>query len=260
MPSYLVTGANRGLGYGFVQQIVNQDPSNVVIGLVRDKASADAKVAGAGLKNVHFVQGDISDYTSLVKARETVSSITGGKLDYLINNAAYLARNTEDDGIDEFLDDAGIAKINKELRDAFDVNVVGVVDTINVFLPLIRKGDVKKIVVISSGVSLGRPQPHLFFIVTEPKSPTSDAKRPSHRWPIRTSSTLAKSTPARPTPSPRRPSTSPWQSTTPALGPRRRAASSSSPSPPASCRPGPTARNPPPSPASAKWPPTGLGP
>ncbi|KIW20619.1 hypothetical protein PV08_01194 [Exophiala spinifera] len=153
MPSYLITGANRGLGYGFVQQILHQDPSNVVIGLVRDKASADAKVAGAGLKNVHFVQGDISNYASLVEAREAVSAITGGKLDYLINNAAYLGRTTEGAGIEDFVDDAGIEKLNKELRDAFEVNVVGVVDTINVFLPLIKKGDVKKIVVISSGMA-----------------------------------------------------------------------------------------------------------
>ncbi|KAJ9635264.1 hypothetical protein H2204_005824 [Knufia peltigerae] len=153
MPSYLITGANRGLGYGFVRQIVRQDPNNLVVGLVRDKASADAKLRSDGLKNVHFVQGDIADYASLVKAREAVSSITGGKLDYLINNAALVSRETESEGIDEWLDDAGIEKINKDLRDSFDVNVVGVVDTINVFLPLIKKGDVKKIVVISSGMA-----------------------------------------------------------------------------------------------------------
>ncbi|KAJ9496448.1 hypothetical protein H2202_008111 [Exophiala xenobiotica] len=154
MPSYLITGANRGLGYAFVQYL-SRDSSNTIIGLVRNKASADASVSRDNLKNVTMLQADISDRASLVSARDSVTSITGGKLDYLINNAAYIDLVTQANSLDDFAD---ADKLNPDILDAeliksFRVNVIGVIDTINTFLPLIKNGTAKKVIVISTGMA-----------------------------------------------------------------------------------------------------------
>ncbi|EXJ62282.1 hypothetical protein A1O7_02715 [Cladophialophora yegresii CBS 114405] len=150
MPSYLVTGANRGLGYGFVQYLA-KDPANTVIGIVRDKATADKSVAADGLKNVTMVEAEIANHKSLVKARDEVANITGGSLDYLINNAALIDRKTAGKALDEF--DNKTELLEDALMESFRVNVVGIIHTINVFLPLVKKGSAKKVVLISSGMA-----------------------------------------------------------------------------------------------------------
>lgn len=101
MPSYVITGASRGLGYAFLQHL-SADPSNIVIGLVRNKSEADAKVKKDGLpKNVHILQADILDIPALKKAAEDTTKITGGDIDILINNAAYQAEGSAFAGMQE---------------------------------------------------------------------------------------------------------------------------------------------------------------
>ncbi|OCT50329.1 hypothetical protein CLCR_07493 [Cladophialophora carrionii] len=145
MPSYLVTGANRGLG------LLAKDPANTVVGIVRDKAAADKAVAADGFKNVTMVEAAIADYKSLLKARDEVAKITGGSLDYLINNAAFIDRKTMGKALDEFDNEAEM--LEDALVESFRVNAVGVIHTINVFLPLVKKGSAKKVVLISSGMA-----------------------------------------------------------------------------------------------------------
>jgi len=89
MPSYLVTGASRGIGVSRIDRRthirrlenreaetnlnqfellrqISEDHNNVVVGLVRDKASTDKKVAAElNRPNIHIVQGDLTDYDSL---------------------------------------------------------------------------------------------------------------------------------------------------------------------------------------------------
>ncbi len=73
-------------------------------------------------KNIHVVEGDVADYPSLQvgttsrvmyppallitcihsqKAAERVSEVTGGKLDYLIHNAARVEAETLSKGFDD---------------------------------------------------------------------------------------------------------------------------------------------------------------
>lgn len=128
-----------------------RDPSNIVIGIVRDKATADKTLASDGYKNVTFIQAAISDRKSLVVARDEVSKITGGSLDYLINNAAFIAEQTENGALDEFEDNP--ERLEDDLVESFKVNAVGPINTINVFLPLIKKSSIKKVLLISSGMA-----------------------------------------------------------------------------------------------------------
>lgn len=144
MPSYVITGASRGIGYGFITALAKQ-PGNTVIGLVRNKAATEAKLASDGITNVHVITADIADYTTLSSAAASVSQITGGSLDYLINNAALVHTDFA------ALPDYAPAELDKVLSEAFHVNVTGIAHTTNAFLPLIRKGSAKKVITISSG-------------------------------------------------------------------------------------------------------------
>ena len=103
--------------FSFVEKF-SRNSENIVIGLVRNKAASEKRAAAelSGRSNVHFVQGDLTDYESLKvrstqlppgglhrpcfpplglladnvgmkKSAEDVAAITGGSLDYLIANA-----------------------------------------------------------------------------------------------------------------------------------------------------------------------------
>lgn len=138
------------LQYGFVKYLA-KDPSNTIIGIVRDKTAADKAVAADGLKNVTMVQGEVANAQSLLKARDEVAKITGGSLDHLINNAAAIDRSHEGKALDDFEGEAD--QLEQSLMESFRVNAVGTVHVINAFLPLIKKGTAKKVVLISSGMA-----------------------------------------------------------------------------------------------------------
>ncbi|KAI4861822.1 hypothetical protein F4820DRAFT_451600 [Hypoxylon rubiginosum] len=93
MPSYVITGVSKGLGYEFLRQI-SANPSNTVIGIVRDKPTTIKKVSEElqGRSNIHILQADILDYDALKGAVEDTAKITGGSLDYLIANAGYVSQ------------------------------------------------------------------------------------------------------------------------------------------------------------------------
>ncbi|KAI1387865.1 uncharacterized protein F4822DRAFT_294412 [Hypoxylon trugodes] len=148
MSSYVVTGVSKGLGFEFLRQL-SKDPSNTVIGLVRDPASAKEKVSAElpDRSNIHILAGDLTNYDSLKTAAAETSAITGGSLDYLIANAAFMST------VDGF---SAIGEIEPEvatdtLRKYMDTNVIGNLQLYNVFLPLILKGKVKKVVALTSG-------------------------------------------------------------------------------------------------------------
>jgi NAD(P)-dependent dehydrogenase (short-subunit alcohol dehydrogenase family) len=151
MSSYVITGAARGLGYEFLRQL-SKDPSITVVGLVRNKADADAKVARDGLpKNVHIIEADITSLPAQREAAEQVATLTGGKLDVLINNAADLAPATAEQTVAAFDTEHDI--FVKNLRGSFETNVIGVMNTITAFMPLILKSAVKKVITISTGMA-----------------------------------------------------------------------------------------------------------
>jgi short-subunit dehydrogenase len=111
MPSYVVTGASRGLGvchthfplvgshanktqYEFIRQL-SKDQSNIVVGLVRNKVATDERLAKDSIKNVTILEADITDFAAQQEAATQTAKLTGGSLDYLINNAALKVRGSD---------------------------------------------------------------------------------------------------------------------------------------------------------------------
>ncbi|KAJ5570290.1 uncharacterized protein N7459_009720 [Penicillium hispanicum] len=150
MPSYAITGASRGIGWEFLRQL-SSDSNNTVIAIVRNKASTEVKVATelSGRPNIHIVQGDLVDYAALQNAAVGTAKITGGGLDYLIANAGLVTQFDAYDPIGVLGQKPEV--LEKGLMDCFRVNVVGNIHLFNLFMPLILKGQVKKIIAISSG-------------------------------------------------------------------------------------------------------------
>ncbi|GJC84858.1 hypothetical protein ColTof4_06749 [Colletotrichum tofieldiae] len=69
MPSYLITGVNRGIGWEFFRQI-SEDINNIVIGTVRNKTSIEKKITDelGNRPNAHIVEVELASYDS-IKAR-----------------------------------------------------------------------------------------------------------------------------------------------------------------------------------------------
>ncbi|CAG8209700.1 unnamed protein product [Penicillium salamii] len=150
MPSYLVTGASRGLGFEFIRQLA-QDPTNTVIGLVRDKGAAEEKVIAEGLSNIHIVEAQYTNYSSLKRAAEEVKEITGGGLDHLINNAAVVSHISGFKTFKDFDDD--FETLEKDLLESLEINLLAVIKTVQAFIPLIRQGKQRKVLSISTGMA-----------------------------------------------------------------------------------------------------------
>ncbi|CCM06151.1 uncharacterized protein FIBRA_09624 [Fibroporia radiculosa] len=145
MPSHLITGASRGIGLGLVTELL-RDPQNYVIAGARDPAGSkhlhelDAKY---GSERLAIVQLDVTDAASVTRAVPEVEALLkpqGGGLDSLINNAGTACQALCD--FDE---------INTDLaEEEFRINTVGSLRVTRAFLPMVRKGQWKKITFITS--------------------------------------------------------------------------------------------------------------
>lgn len=150
MPSYVVIGASKGIGYGFLEHLA-KDPNNTIIGTARNVAPTAEQVKKDNLSNVTIVHADMLDRKSLIAAASKASEITGGKLDCLILNGAYIDMDLSSRFLDEFEKDPEV--LDYELERGWKTNVVGVIYAINAFLPLIKKGTVKKVLALSTGMA-----------------------------------------------------------------------------------------------------------
>ena len=91
------------------------------------------------------------DHKSLTIAASEVSKLTNKSLDHLIVNGGYLDVGAYFITPTEFIGQEDL--LRREFSNNLDVNVLGVMYSINAFLPLIRKGNAKKITVMSTGLA-----------------------------------------------------------------------------------------------------------
>ncbi|KAI8948582.1 hypothetical protein F4801DRAFT_556248 [Xylaria longipes] len=152
MPSYVITGVSKGLGFEFLRQI-SSETTNTVIGLARDNIATEKRVKEelSGRTNIHILHGDLSNYQSLHKAAADTAVITGGSLDYLIANASHMSYWDAYDPIGTLVQNP--KRLEEELMEHYRTTVLGNINLYGLFMPLILKGQVKKVVAISTGLS-----------------------------------------------------------------------------------------------------------
>jgi NAD(P)-dependent dehydrogenase (short-subunit alcohol dehydrogenase family) len=134
MQTILVTGANRGIGKALVEEGLARGAR--VIAAMRDPK--EASFAAADASRLAIVALDVTDDASVKAAAAAINE----PIDILINNAGISgpqknAANT--------IDFAGFLE-------TLDVNTVGPLRVTQAFLPQIRKGALKKIITITSGM------------------------------------------------------------------------------------------------------------
>lgn len=91
------------------------------------------------------------DHKSLTIAAGEVSKVTDKSLDHLIVNGAYFGLETYFITPTEFIGQEDL--LRRDFINSLDANVLGVIYSINAFIPLIRKGNAKKITVMSTGLA-----------------------------------------------------------------------------------------------------------
>jgi len=135
--TYLVTGANRGIGLEFAKQLSAQ--GHTVIGTARSMSEADDLKQHAS----KTLELDHTDAESVARLKD---SLEGTPIDVLINNGAI--------GPDK----VDLAEVDCEgVLEEFAVNAVGPLRVIKALLPNVKQSDRKVIVSISSDMgSLNR--------------------------------------------------------------------------------------------------------
>ncbi|KAH6613148.1 short-chain dehydrogenase/reductase SDR [Boeremia exigua] len=156
MASYLITGSSRGIGLGYVTVLARKDVSEVskIFAAARSESAALKELIAESAGRVEFVPLEVTSEESAKDAAKQVERSLGGKgLDVLINNAGIPSHT-----------DGGIQNMT-DLTQVLNVNVFGVHNVTRAFLPLLKKGQLKKIANISSSLgsmalsAMGKFQP-----------------------------------------------------------------------------------------------------
>jgi NAD(P)-dependent dehydrogenase (short-subunit alcohol dehydrogenase family) len=137
MSSYLVTGGGRGLGLEMVTQLSNLPESEVSVVFAATRSSppdALEQLIERSKGRVVHIGMVVTEKESVTAAAAEVEKVMGGKgLDVLINNAGVLPIAL-----------GGVASMDN-LAEGLKVNVEGTHLTTAAFLPVLRKGQQKKV-------------------------------------------------------------------------------------------------------------------
>jgi NAD(P)-dependent dehydrogenase (short-subunit alcohol dehydrogenase family) len=129
----LITGGNKGLGKATARRLAELGHT-VYIG-ARD---AERGQTAAGELSVPWLQLDVTDDASVDAAAAELAG-REGRLDILVNNAGVGGRDVKPDDLTA-----------DDLREAYDVNVFGLVRVTHAFLPLLHRSQAGVIVNVSS--------------------------------------------------------------------------------------------------------------
>jgi len=148
----LVTGGNRGIGFGCVQQLAEDGYQTILT--CRRMADGNLALAKMGKlsEQVTVIALDVTDPDDVAAVRTEVER-TFGRLDILINNAA-INYDTWQQPLDANL---------KEVAQTLDTNLLGPWRVVQKLVPLMRKNGFGRIVNVSSGsgalVGMGKETP-----------------------------------------------------------------------------------------------------
>jgi NAD(P)-dependent dehydrogenase (short-subunit alcohol dehydrogenase family) len=138
LPTVVVTGGNRGIGFEVCRQL-SEAGYQVVLGS-RDARQGQAATARLAHPEVHAVQLDVDDDASVTTAARWVADHMG-RCDALVNNAAI------DYDTDQQASTADLDRVHRIV----ETNVFGAWRTTLAFLSLLRRSEHPRIVNVSSG-------------------------------------------------------------------------------------------------------------
>lgn len=139
----LVTGANKGIGLAIARQLGERGMA-VWLGC-RDAArgeTAAAELRGTGIA-AQALTLDVTNADSIAQAAARLGAETGA-LDVLVNNAGVSLGNPMARASEESVED---------LRAMLEVNTLGPLMVTQAFLPLLRRSDGARVVMMSSGLA-----------------------------------------------------------------------------------------------------------
>lgn len=133
----LVTGANKGIGFGVAKELIAQG-YEVWIGA----RNSDLGKKAAAEIGAHFIQLDVTDPKSVTAVFNEYQK-SNNSLDVLVNNAGVYLMGK---------DDVASLSTIESLKSTYDVNVFGAISVAQTFLPILRKTKNSQILNISSGM------------------------------------------------------------------------------------------------------------
>jgi len=141
--TYVITGANRGLGLGFLEAFIAR-PNNTVVATVRNVASSIKTLStvpvGKGSKLI-IVKLDSKIDSDPAAAVAELKSKGISKVDVLISNAGYMGPS------------ATVLETDPAIvRESFEVNTIGPLNLIKAFYPLLEASSAPKFLVLSTGI------------------------------------------------------------------------------------------------------------
>ena len=138
METVLITGAAGGLGIGLVREYLSRNYRVFGADIVRHPETDQLAEESGG--NCMFFEADVTDTASVARLAEQVGAETGS-LDILVNAAGII--RPESEFLLESFDVDGSRKL-------FDVNALGPLRVTKAFISLLRRGEEKLLVNISS--------------------------------------------------------------------------------------------------------------
>lgn len=140
MATYLVTGANRGIGLELTKQLLELPSSSLSKIFALSRSAPTGGLQDLVSKNpgrLFPITTSINSTESVQKAAaEVKAKLDGQGLDVLVNNAGVAAYT-----------DGSVANVAPEqLAEIFNVNVVGTQIVTAAFLPLLEAGGQKKVI------------------------------------------------------------------------------------------------------------------
>lgn len=146
----LVTGGSHGIGKAIARALAEQATNVVILARQRDALEAAAADLQALNGEVRYVVADVTDETAVQNAVEQAVAWFG-RLDVLVNNAGGA---TPIAAFEELT--------NQDWRNAFELNVMSVVQSVRTSLPWLRRSGTGRIVNIASitGIEPGQLVPH----------------------------------------------------------------------------------------------------
>ncbi|XP_055895667.1 carbonyl reductase [NADPH] 3-like [Biomphalaria glabrata] len=124
----VVTGANKGIGFGLVKALCQMFEGDVIL-TARDVLRGKSAVESLTLEGLHpkFHQLDVADIDSIVRLKVYLTENYGG-LDILINNAGIYRNVTTEDA----------KSFAENVEDVIEINYFGSVNCFTVLRPLLR--------------------------------------------------------------------------------------------------------------------------